>query len=360
VVTPDFPPGQGGIQKLLHGLVSQWDSLDALVVTRDASRSEEVDAALANRPQRMRTIPGLGHRGNVAALNAWAIAQALRFRPDVVLSAHIVVSPAAWAISRLTNVPYVQYLHGSEVVERPRLTRFSIQHSAAVIAVGKYTASLVSSCTTAPLHRLSPGVDLPHERMAERSAQPLIVTVARLAERYKGHDVMLRALPLIRARVPEVQWVVVGDGPSRSVYEQMALDLGVSGQVHFVGAVSDSERDRWLDSARVFAMPSRLASNGAGEGFGIVYLEAAAHSLPVVAGRVGGALDAVEEGVTGLLVDPTDHSAVADAITELLTNVPLAEALGRAGAARAQGFAWPQVARRVQAVLEEVLTTRAA
>jgi phosphatidylinositol alpha-1,6-mannosyltransferase len=99
---------------------------------------------------------------------------------------------------------------------------------------------------------------------------------------------------------------------------------------------------------------------GGGEGFGIAYLEAGAHELPVVAGNVAGAGDAVVDGVTGLLVDPTDHVAVADAITELLTNRPRAEAMGRAGKARARQFTWAQTAKRVESVLQEVASARAA
>jgi phosphatidylinositol alpha-1,6-mannosyltransferase len=107
-------------------------------------------------------------------------------------------------------------------------------------------------------------------------------------------------------------------------------------------------------------MPSRLSSLGGGEGFGIVYLEAACHLLPVVAGNVGGAVDAVVDGVTGVLVDPTDHIAVANAIAELLLDERRAQNLGRAGAARAREFAWPQIAKQVEDLLHEVVGAKAA
>ena len=124
--------------------------------------------------------------------------------------------------------------------------------------------------------------------------------------------------------------------------------------VRFLGAVDDAERDRWLRSADVFAMPSRLPNAGlAGEGFGIVYLEAAAYGKPVVAGNVAGALDAVLDGETGLLVDPTDPRAVADALTRLLREPELAARLGRAAQARVAGLSWPAMARSVEALLRE-------
>jgi phosphatidylinositol alpha-1,6-mannosyltransferase len=182
-----------------------------------------------------------------------------------------------------------------------------------------------------------------------------VLTISRLEDRYKGHDVMLRALPLIRAKVPEVQWVVIGDGTLRPGLEHLARAVGVDDAVRFLGAVSDAERDEWLRRATVFVMVSRLPADGyAGEGFGIVYLEANARGIPAVAANVGGAVDAVVDGETGLLVDPTDHLAVADALTRLLTDPEEARRLGGQGAARAQEFAWPRISRQIEDLLLEL------
>jgi phosphatidylinositol alpha-1,6-mannosyltransferase len=120
--------------------------------------------------------------------------------------------------------------------------------------------------------------------------------------------------------------------------------------------VSDEQRDSWLRRASLFAMPSRLPSgSSAGEGFGIVYMEAAAYGKPVVAGNVAGALDAVADGESGVLVDPSDPHAVAEAISRLLLDRELARRLGMAGAERARRFAWPVIVKRVEAVLLEQL-----
>jgi phosphatidylinositol alpha-1,6-mannosyltransferase len=205
------------------------------------------------------------------------------------------------------------------------------------------------------VHRIPPGVDLPARIHGSRSGTPLVVTVSRLAERYKGMEVLIRALPLVRAVVPGSQLVIVGDGPLRPGLEALASGLGLGDAVRFPGAVDDDQRDRWLDEAQVFAMVSRLDGDGAGEGFGIVYLEAGAHQLPVVGGSSGGAGDAVVDGVTGLLVDPEDHVGVADALAGLLGNRERAEAMGCAGAERAATFAWPLISRRVEDVLLECI-----
>ncbi len=167
---------------------------------------------------------------------------------------------------------------------------------------------------------------------------------------------MLEALPAIRARVPGVRWVVVGDGPLRAELEARAARLGIRDIVTFAGAVSDAERDAWLDRAHVFAMPSRLPPGGAGgEGFGIVYLEAGAHGLPVVAGAAAGAVDAVLDGETGLLVAPNDPAAVAGAIADLLLDRDRARRLGEAGARRAAQLSWPRMVARVEDVLLEAI-----
>jgi phosphatidylinositol alpha-1,6-mannosyltransferase len=224
-----------------------------------------------------------------------------------------------------------------------------------VIAVSRYTRTLALEAGASPgkIELISPGVDLHDEpNRSHRAERPTILTIASLLFRYKGHDVMVRALPLVRAQVPDVMWAVVGDGPLRHEIGSLAEAYGLNGAVQLVGAVGDAMRDAWLERAWVFAMPSRLPAGGpGGEGFGIVYLEAAARGLPVVAGDVGGAPDAVDGGRTGLLVDPTDHLAVADALTTLLLDRDRADEMGRAGRERARQFAWPPVSARVERLL---------
>ena len=129
--------------------------------------------------------------------------------------------------------------------------------------------------------------------------------------------------------------------------------------IRFLGAVSDAERDDALDRAHVFVMPNRAPPGGVGgEGFGIVYLEAAAHGLPAVCGNVGGVVDAVVQGETGLLVDGEDPRAVAEAVSDLLLDPSRARALGDAGARRAKEFAWPVVAKQVEDLVFEQVAVR--
>jgi phosphatidylinositol alpha-1,6-mannosyltransferase len=398
LITPDFPPVRGGIQVLAHRLAIGLEGFETMVVTLDSCDARLFDATSGVATRRVRAGRRLGGARN-AALSAAAVVEALRFRPDVTLSAHIVASPAAALVRRALGAPTVQYFHANEIPDKPGLTAFAARQADRTIAVSSYTASLMAAAGAPPVavRLIPPGVDLladpaseahssadrPAElgceshacdsRLANRDSEsrvrpsaerpaehpterPTILTIARLQNRYKGHDVLIEALPQVRSQVPDVEWVVIGDGPLRGELEQLARTRGVADAVRFLGSLTDEQRNRWLRRADLFAMPSRLPGGGlAGEGFGIVYLEAAAYGVPVLAGNVAGALDAVADGESGLLVDPTDPGAVASAIVRLLLDRQLARALGAAGAARARDFAWPLIAERVEAVLLETL-----
>lgn len=312
----------------------------------------------ARQPYAVRRVAWLprSRRLSFLWLNAVAVWEARRARPSVVLSGHIVTGLAARALKRLWRIPTVQYLHADEVRAAPRLADFALRGATAVVVVSRHTAEIARAAgvDAGRIHLIPPGVDLVTEVDLRRDGPPTLLTVARLEDEYKGHDVVLHALTSIREGVPDVTWTVVGEGSLRRRLEALAAQYGVEAQVRFLGDLSDEERDRWYRSAHVFVMPSRLPPGGGGEGFGIVYLEAAAHGLPVVAGNVAGARDAVVDGETGLLVDPTDHLEVAAAVTRLLLDEDLRMRLGQRGFERAAGYAWAEIARRVEALVLEL------
>jgi phosphatidyl-myo-inositol dimannoside synthase len=354
-VTPDFPPAQGGIQLLTHRLAEHLPTASVRVLALRDEAADIFDRRSAVDTVRVRA-PAAPQPARIAALNASALRRGLVWRPNVVLSMHVVVAPGVWALSSALGRPWVQYVHAVELALRPRLAAWALQRATLVVAVSRHTKSLAVELGAEPsrVRVIPPGVDLPGAPTA-RERERALITVARIEEPYKGHDVIARALPLIRARVPDVRWIVVGDGPLRSRIEMLVAARGLDGNVQFAGAVADERRDELLDRAAVFVLPSRLSpGGGGGEGFGIVYLEAAARGLPVVAGNVGGAVDAVVDGETGVLVPPTDHLALADAVSDLLLNAEKARAMGEAGAARAHGFAWPCIAARLEEALLEL------
>ena len=349
IVSPDYPPARGGIQTLVHRLAQDFTRLHPRVVTSTPCPGREPPG-----PEVIRHGGALqGGRSAIALLNVATTREAIRFRPDVILSGHIAATPGAALAGRMLRAPVVQYAHGRELTHRAWLTRLALRSAQHTIAVSEHTRT-VAIAHGADGDRLSvipPGVDITPASPARRDGPPTMLTVARLTESYKGHDVLFRALPLIRARVPTARWAVVGDGPLRPGLERAVADAGLDHCVEFLGEIDDHERDRWFDRSHVFAMPSRVPASGAGEGFGIVYLEAGLHGLPVVAGAEGGALDAVVDGETGLLVDPRDHVALANAIADLLNDRERATRLGRTGAERARRHAWPVIAHRVEDLL---------
>jgi phosphatidylinositol alpha-1,6-mannosyltransferase len=358
-LTPDFPPAPGGIQLLAHRLVANFEAVESCVVTLGGDGAAAFDAESDLDVTRVGSKGARRNRSAVARLNATAVRRGIGFRPDVVLSGHVVTAPAAAVLRAVGRARVVQYLHADELRTRSSLVRWAMARADAVVAVSRHTSDMAIGlgCPSAKLQVIPPGVDLPASSVRDKSGPPTIVTVARLVDSYKGHDVMIRALPIVRERVPEARWVAIGDGPLRPGLEGLARREAVADAIEFAGAASNAQRDAWYDRANVFAMPSRLPRGGVGgEGFGIVYLEAGAHGLPSVGGDVAGARDAVLDGETGLLVDPTDHSAVAAALAELLLDRRRAAEMGAAARRHAESHAWPLIAARVEALFGELVS----
>jgi phosphatidyl-myo-inositol dimannoside synthase len=342
---------------LAHRLAAGMTGFSTKVITPDSPGAAQFDSESSVPVRRVRGGARL-RGGRNALLNTAALDEALRFRPDVTLCAHIVASPAAAVIRYALGARTVQYFHAEEIGAKPKLAAFAARRAHASIAVSRYTARLVSATagTREGICVIANGTDIPHDPAPWAVDRPTILTIARIEERYKGHDVMVRALPLVLSKLPDAQWIVIGDGSLRPGLEQLAHSYGVVDSIRFLGSVSDEQRNSWLRRAHMLAMPSRLPAGGfAGEGFGIVYLEAGAYGKPVVAGNVAGAPDAVVDGETGLLVDPVDPLAVADAITRLMLDHELALRLGAAGRLRAESHTWRVVVERVEGVLLEQL-----
>jgi phosphatidylinositol alpha-1,6-mannosyltransferase len=182
--------------------------------------------------------------------------------------------------------------------------------------------------------------------------RPVVVCVSRLVAR-KGQDVLVRAMPEIRRRVPDAALLVVGGGPDLERLERLATDAGVREHVVLTGSVAWAELPAHYDAGDVFAMPCRTRRGGLEvEGLGIVYLEASASGLPVVAGRSGGAPDAVLEGRTGHVVDGTSETEVAHVVAGLLDDPARARAMGAAGRAWVQEhWRWDVLAQRLRGLL---------
>jgi phosphatidylinositol alpha-1,6-mannosyltransferase len=200
--------------------------------------------------------------------------------------------------------------------------------------------------------------DLPTDEVRMRHGvadRPLVVCVSRLVAR-KGQDVLIRAMPTIRRKVPDAALLIVGDGPYRRNLEKLAAG-SPAGSVVFAGQVSEEELPRYYAAGDVFAMPCRARLGGLEvEGWGNVFIEAAACGRAVVVGDSGGAREALVDGDTGVLVDGSAMAQVADVVSALLADPALARAMGNAGRERVERFyTWPRAARQLAGWLREAV-----
>jgi phosphatidylinositol alpha-1,6-mannosyltransferase len=184
------------------------------------------------------------------------------------------------------------------------------------------------------------------------SDRPVVVCVSRLVPR-KGQDVLIRALPAIRRRVPDAALLCVGGGPYLQTLQRLAREHGVEDAVVLTGSVPWAELPAHYDAGDVFAMPCRTRRAGLEvEGLGIVFLEASATGLPVVAGRSGGSPDAVLDGETGHVVDGTSVDEVAGSVAALLADPERRRAMGAAGRAWVEKeWRWDLLAERLRELL---------
>lgn len=272
-------------------------------------------------------------------------------------------------LSKLLGFQVFTGAHGLEVARvkegvRRWLMRFTLKGSAAVIAVSRYTATLVEEATNgrANVHVVGCGVDpeffspgpKPSYLMERYNVfgKKVILTLSRITER-KGHELVIRALPGVMSSCPDVVYLVAGKGGYESKLRSTVRNLGLEDHVIFCGYIAPNELVDHYNLCDVYAMISReIAAKGDVEGFGITYLEAGACGKPVVACASGGVTDAVEDGVSGLVVLPDDEANVAGALSSILRDDELARRLGEGGRARVlEAHTWKIIGRQIEATL---------
>jgi len=173
-----------------------------------------------------------------------------------------------------------------------------------------------------------------------------------LVER-KGHDMVLRALPQILEKVPNLIYLIVGDGQNKKNLLKLRSRLKLDQNVIFTGYLSDNELPALYQASSALIMPARQGPEGDIEGFGLVFLEANSHGLPVIAGNTGGQTEAVVDGSTGLIVDSLSTSQIAQAVIKLITDQKLARRLGEQGKKRVQEeFNWDNETRKIEKLLK--------
>lgn len=282
---------------------------------------------------------------------------------------------AAWISYRLGGPRYICWSHGEDVSvgltsrELAWVMTRVYRSAAAIIANSRNTRSalLELGLREDRVHVVYPGVDPDRfhpgvdgrglrDALLQGGGDTLLLSVGRL-QRRKGHDLVIAALAALKASMPGLRYVVAGDGEERARLEALVAEHGLQGRVVFAGAVPDSQLPQYFAACDVFLMPNRR--DGADiEGFGIVYLEAAASGRPAIGGRSGGVPEAVDDGKTGLLVSGIDAAELARAIRRLASCPDDRHRFGRAGRARVlQHFTWDHAAARVKAIHDAATET---
>ncbi|MBT2366504.1 glycosyltransferase family 4 protein [Streptomyces sp. ISL-10] len=375
IVTNDFPPRPGGIQAFLHNMALRLDPGQLVVYASTWKRGREGAEATAafdaeqpftvvrDRTTMLLPTPRVTRRA-VELLREHGCA-------SVWFGAAAPLGLMAPALRKAGARRIVATTHGHEAgwaqlpASRQLLRRIG-EGTDTITYLGEYTRSRIASALTPQaagrMVQLPPGVDEKTfhpgsggDEIRDRlglSDRPVVVCVSRLVPR-KGQDTLILALPAILAKVPDAVLLIVGGGPYEKDLRRLAAETGVSDSVRFTGAVPWSELPAHYGAGDVFAMPCRTRRGGLDvEGLGIVYLEASATGLPVVAGDSGGAPDAVLDGETGWVVRGNAPEDTAERIVALLDDPRLRQRMGERGRAWVEEkWRWDLLAERLRELL---------
>jgi len=370
-VTQNFPPIGGGMARRHAELVRRYgESMDVSTVASDDAAA--LDALETYRIDRQE-FPFSSAKlfANEIRWGRW-LARRCSTGIDVIHCGEIrPVGYAVWWAHKRTDVPYVIYVNGGDLLRERRKTaahwtkRISayrlLSDAAGIVANSEWSASLTRDIMgeigiTAPPPvaaidlgtdpvRFSPSGDTGRLRaQLELSDAPIMLSVARLVP-HKGQDVAIQALAALQAEFPELHYVVIGTGDDESRLRALAETLRVGNRVHFVGQLDDQGLADAYATSSVYVGLSRLDNEINVEGFGISFVEAGASGIPVVAGDSGGVRSAVRDRETGFVVDPTDVATATEAIGSILRDASLRSRMGAAGRVAVEShYNWDRVA----------------
>jgi phosphatidylinositol alpha-1,6-mannosyltransferase len=368
IVTNDFPPRPGGIQAFVHNLAVRRPPGSVVVYAPAWKGAAAFDAEQPFPVVRHRTSLMLPEPGVLRRAGQIARAEGC---DSVLFGAAAPLGLLAPALRRYGVERFVGITHGHEAgwaalpVARGLLRRIA-DGLDVLTYLGEYTRSrmarVLSPAAVARMARLAPGVDeavfhpgadgAEVRRRYRLDGRPVVVCVSRLVPR-KGQDALVRAWKRVLTAVPGAALLVVGGGPSKAALAKLAASCGVADSVMFTGSVPWAELPAHYAAGDVFAMPCRTRRRGLDvEGLGIVYLEASATGLPVVAGNSGGAPDAVLVGETGLVVDGRSVDQVAETVAGLLADPVRARVMGEKGRSWVErDWTWARQAARLDGLL---------
>jgi glycosyltransferase involved in cell wall biosynthesis len=354
LITLDFPPEHGGIQRHLAGIVAHtFTKEDAVFVGCRRALTGEPQVFPCAVTYLSTPLSRLNKKWSLVPLFVRSMTTRRRRGESLAIECgNVYAGLVAWLMSLILPVRYLVYAHGTELTGIKKtalsgmLLKSVLQRADRIVANSAYTASLVRGLCPAdpPVDIIFPKMDLvpakaslSNTRAAEHAGETAILCVGRLVP-HKGHSVLLEAV----SRLPHtMQWslVIAGDGPLLGPLVTRCRTLALTGRVRFKTGLSDTELEREYREASLFVLPSVLLRGT--EGFGIVLLEAMAHQLPIIATNTGGVAEVLDNGSCGVLVPPSDVSALCDSIRLVASDRPLRERLVSAALERLRTrYAW--------------------
>ena len=275
---------------------------------------------------------------------------------------------AGLLLRKAAGIPFLVFVHGDEVSQtegrrlQPRVRDVIYRGADAIVAANRYAYERVAAICGSDqrITMITPGVDCAEFRPGERPAwiarkfdlgdDPVILTVGRLVKK-KGHETVLRSLPEVLKKIPNLKYLVVGSGPEEVRLRQVAEELGVAHCVRFAGDIAHQHLGDVYRAGDVFCMLNQQDASGDIESFGMVFIEAGAAGKPVIGGRSGGTAQSIVDGKTGFLCQPGDSGQLSDTLLRLLRNPELRQSMGQAAVLRARTeFDWDIRARELHEV----------
>lgn len=274
----------------------------------------------------------------------------------------------AWLGARLTGAKIISVCHGAELAlvrGKPLLQKvlsWSLRQSDLVYCNSSHTLSQIRSlpgCADIPVEIVTYGStlkDIPDNDTSSQPQKPIILSCGRVIER-KGYPYLIKAMPEILKSVPDAQLYITSDGDYREKCEQLIKELGLEDSVTMTGYISNEELTQLYQDCAVYVHPSIIDSQGDTEGLGVVLIEALSNRKPVVASAVGGIVDVIKQGESGILVNEKSPQALAKAVTHLLSNPEVARELGEQGYQYGkQHFSWARIIERLSGLICETHT----
>ncbi|MDG3065916.1 glycosyltransferase family 4 protein [Thauera mechernichensis] len=372
VLTELFLPTKGGTAVWFDEVYRRLGGKDIHIVTADVPGAEEYDRDHPNSIHRLslKRVPWLKPESLLMYLRFFftSLWLALTHRFDAIHAGRALPEGlVAWLVARLTRRPVAIYAHGEELTgwgrgNKYRAMRFALRHADKVIANSDFTHDTLVEMGVAPerIEMIHPGVDterfrpgLPFQDLRDSlglaDGVRLILSVGRLSRR-KGFDTVIRCLPAVLEAGVDVHYAVIGIGEDRDYLAGLVDECGVGRRVHLLGHVPMDDLPRWYNACDLFVLANRDIE-GDTEGFGIVYIEAAACGKAAIAGRAGGTGSAVLDGVTGLRVETSNLDELQQAICRLLGDSGFRDTMSAAAMERAHAMlSWTAVAQRTSAL----------